>query len=460
MSKISQFWDRWIEQYTGSTAYWYVPKGRVISADSVPDLQKQLRVLVEFEGRNWRDVQHRYMENLHSQGLSAATTIDPDSTGIPMSRMLKQVFTTLGFAWVNHRDAITITRAGERFISSRNPRQHVATQAQRYQIWNPMMGSTEASEIGLQPVPYLIAVIQEVGRLNIDEYNLFCAKARDINDISDSIDGIVNWRTLGSKRQHAIKDNLDNISIDPEDSANQRRTSILNTVQLNSPYSRAFWCASGLIDRNADGELTVRSGKRRQALRLVTDWKSNGYYIEFQSPKDWIATYGDPEQQLTRQTALSYYADSSQFSMIQQTLNDIGGYTRQEKREYFDAVIREHVLEEILEQNIELIEPGMRLISRQLQTEVGRIDLFARDRIGRYTIIELKKGKTSDHVFGQISRYMGWCKKTNPSHLGVRGIIIGRTVDEKLWSAIDAHDSQVDLKVYDIRMSIADARRD
>ena len=377
-----------------------------------------------------------------------------------MSRMLKQVFTTLGFAWVNHRDAITITQAGELFIDSRNPHQCVATQAKRYQIWNPMMGSTDASQIGLQPVPYLIAVIQQVGKVSIDEYNLFCARARDINDIDDSIDGIKNWRKLGHARQQAIREELDDILIDSEDSTNDRRTSIFNTVRLSSSYSRAFWLTSGLIHNDNDGVMTIKKRKHKEANRVVENWKNNGYYIEFQSPKDWIATYGNPEQELTRQTALTYYRESAQFSMIQQTLDDIHQYTPQQKREYFDAVIQEHVLEEILEQNIELIESGMHLISRQLHTEVGRIDLFARDRDGRHTIIELKKGKTSDDVFGQISRYMGWCKKAKPSRLSVRGIIIGRTVDEKLWSAIDAHDAQVDLKIYDIQMSISNAPRD
>lgn len=460
MSRINQYWDRWIEQYTGSTAYWYVPKGRVISVDNVPHIQRQIRVLRRFEGRNWRDIQDRYLKELYSQRLSSATTRDPDRSGTPMSRMLKQVFTTLGFAWVDENEAITITPAGEKFIVSRSPQRYVATQAQRYQIWNPMMGMTAASQIGLQPVPYLIAVIQRVERISIDEYNLFCAKARDINDIDDSIEGINNWRRLGQRRQQAIKEKLDRISINPEDSANERRTSIFNTVQLNSSYSRAFWCTSGLIGNDNNGVMTIRKGSRQKAIRLVDKWKSNGYYIDFQSAKDWIAIYGDPKLELTRQTALMYYSESSQFSMIQQTLDDIHEYTQQQKNEYFEAVVREHVLEEILEQNIELVEPGMCLVSRQLQTEVGRIDLFARDKGGRYTIIELKKGKSSDHVFGQISRYMGWCKKTKSGRAGVRGIIIGRSIDEKLWAAVDAHDSQVDLKVYDIRMRIDKARRE
>ena len=203
----------------------------------------------------------------------------------------------------------------------------------------------------------------------------------------------------------------------------------------------------------------IQTGKARDAHRVVDNWRNNGYYIEFQSEKDWIATYGDPGRQFTRQTALQYYRDSSQFSMIEQTLKDIPEYTVEERREFISTVIRERVLEDILEQDIELVEPGMRLLDRQLPTEVGRIDLFARDKVGRYTIIELKKGKTDDEVFGQLSRYMGWCKKTKSGNTAVRGIIIARKIGRKLWAAVDAHDSAVDLKEYDLQMSIENAKR-
>ena len=203
----------------------------------------------------------------------------------------------------------------------------------------------------------------------------------------------------------------------------------------------------------------IQRGKVKHAHRVVDDWRRNGYYIVFESQKDWIAAYGDPDRQFTRQTALQYYRDSSQFSMIEQTLKDIPEYTPEKQREFISAAIREKVLEDILEQNIELVEPGMSLLHRQLSTEVGRIDLFARDKFGRYTIIELKKGKTDDEVFGQVSRYMGWCKKAKSGNTAVRGIIIARNIGRKLWAAVDAHDSLVDLKEYDLQMIIENARR-
>lgn len=73
-------------------------------------------------------------------------------------------------------------------------------------------------------------------------------------------------------------------------------------------------------------------------------------------------------------------------------------------------------------------------------TPVGRIDLLARSKSGSgWLVIELKKGKSSDVVVGQVLRYMGWVK----AHLAqdgepVRGMIISAEHDSKLVYAVSA----------------------
>ena len=76
-----------------------------------------------------------------------------------------------------------------------------------------------------------------------------------------------------------------------------------------------------------------------------------------------------------------------------------------------------------------------------------------------FTVIELKKGKTDDEVFGQLSRYMGWCKKTHARSENVRGVIIAKQIGKKLWAAADGHDTPVELMEYDLKMSLGKARR-
>ena len=49
---------------------------------------------------------------------------------------------------------------------------------------------------------------------------------------------------------------------------------------------------------------------------------------------------------------------------------------------------------------------------QQYDTDVGPIDILAFDtRSKSFVVIELKKGRPSDQVIGQVLRYMGWVKK-------------------------------------------------
>ena len=69
-----------------------------------------------------------------------------------------------------------------------------------------------------------------------------------------------------------------------------------------------------------------------------------------------------------------------------------------------------------------IIEDG-ELISQQFRTDIGPIDILARDKTTKnYVVIELKKNQTSDDTIGQLTRYMGWIReKKNDSE--VKGIV-------------------------------------
>jgi hypothetical protein len=123
----------------------------------------------------------------------------------------------------------------------------------------------------------------------------------------------------------------------------------------------------------------------------------------------------------------------------------------------------ERVLEDFLAENFEKVFPELQLYQdeesdsgRQYQTEVGRIDFLARRKRDKsLVVIELKLGKSSDAVVGQILRYMQWVKE-NLSEISedkVSGIVVAAEQDDKLRYAlrmipdVDFYSYVVDFKV-------------
>lgn len=85
-----------------------------------------------------------------------------------------------------------------------------------------------------------------------------------------------------------------------------------------------------------------------------------------------------------------------------------------------------------LGKELDLIYEEGSLKSQQFRTDIGPIDILAKDKSsGGYVVIELKKNQTSDDTIGQILRYMGWVKE-NLKDSTVRGIVVAGKYDERL----------------------------
>lgn len=79
-----------------------------------------------------------------------------------------------------------------------------------------------------------------------------------------------------------------------------------------------------------------------------------------------------------------------------------------------------------LAQEYDIVEDDGELVGQQYPTDTGRIDVLAisKDK-SEYLVIELKKGRASDAVVGQIQRYMGFVQdELTEEGQSVRGAII------------------------------------
>ena len=132
-----------------------------------------------------------------------------------------------------------------------------------------------------------------------------------------------------------------------------------------------------------------------------------------------------------------------------------------------NAFILEKYLEEFIVSNFEMIFKGKWHIyedaegangGQQYKTDIGFIDILAVEReSSSFMVIELKKGRPSDQVVGQILRYMGWVKKNLcKDGQGIKGLVICRDPDPKLSYALEMTNN-IDLRYYNVSFNLREA---
>lgn len=96
------------------------------------------------------------------------------------------------------------------------------------------------------------------------------------------------------------------------------------------------------------------------------------------------------------------------------------------------------------------------IVGQQFPSDTGPIDILALSKDKKtFLVVELKKGRVSDNVVGQIQRYMGYVKQDlAEKNQEVKGVIIGFDDDVKIHRAlsvannIDFYKYKVDFKLY------------
>lgn len=116
-------------------------------------------------------------------------------------------------------------------------------------------------------------------------------------------------------------------------------------------------------------------------------------------------------------------------------------------------------LRDFLANNLSVIEPGLTLYEEgrrggvEFPIENGYIDILAKDRDGRFVVIELKLSRGRNRTIGQLLYYMGWVDKHIGGGAPCRGMIIAREITDDLLIAT-RRVSAVSLYQYHVSMSI------
>jgi Holliday junction resolvase-like predicted endonuclease len=218
------------------------------------------------------------------------------------------------------------------------------------------------------------------GHLSGEEFVLFVSRARTHSDLQQTIDRIMAWRGLPNIKQNEILGALQNTNYD--------------TIERDHSYSMAFHHCDLFLHRGQGG-LYVEGVDIDKRKRRLAKHQGVSEIIEFRNEPDYIASLGDTEGKGTQIDALDYYIDVSDVKNAVKVYRKLPKAVRGEMtpEEFEEAQFLEEHLEDHLEDHLDKIEPGLKLIGRQLSTKVGPIDLFAEAKNGDLVVLELKKGR-------------------------------------------------------------------
>lgn len=106
-----------------------------------------------------------------------------------------------------------------------------------------------------------------------------------------------------------------------------------------------------------------------------------------------------------------------------------------------------------LGRNYDILTDEGVVVGQQYQTDTGPIDILAVSKDGtELLIVELKRGRVSDVVVGQILRYMGYVRELDPNKT-VRGVIVGTDDDQRFRRAISMVEN-IDFYRYEVNFKL------
>jgi hypothetical protein len=95
-----------------------------------------------------------------------------------------------------------------------------------------------------------------------------------------------------------------------------------------------------------------------------------------------------------------------------------------------EAQLRDFIVDNLAK--IPIDGKRLSLRGKEHPTDVGPIDILACDDAGNFVVFELKLGRGPDRALGQLARYMGWVKHHLAGNRDVQGVVVAKSIDEKL----------------------------
>ena len=119
------------------------------------------------------------------------------------------------------------------------------------------------------------------------------------------------------------------------------------------------------------------------------------------------------------------------------------------------SISLERDIEDQLVHQLDALEEGLTFVGRQVECDVGRVDIAGRGADGATVVVELKVGEAKDSAIGQIARYMGWHQQQHGAGT-VRGILVASDFPEGVQYAALAMPNLA-LRRYRIQLSFEEA---
>ncbi|EMR74751.1 putative nuclease of the RecB family [Thermoplasmatales archaeon SCGC AB-540-F20] len=424
-----QIWDNKTQLY-----FTYIlEKNNLISAKNrSPEIFKKYRKVFDDiqEGKSYEKLEKEYGKKLLYDIAANA-------------RNFKNIFSKLGFAWMEKNTGMFITSTGERLIEEvkedlvdHRIREIMERQATKWQLSNPA-APLRYNNLRIFPFIFLLELLLKIKDdpfISKLEYSLMVSRAKEMKDLNDIHQRLLEYRALSDDQKKSLKNDVERIK--------RERRNLFEEIMDSSSKELSFFgstlsCRYGRKDREP-GIFVIDKNQARSTIKEIKDKKIT--FVSYERKDDWFNYFGEWEDIPTQQQAVDYLLSTGKKDEVKRIveLEEYEPFIEQARES-----IQEYHIEDFYHKNLELIERGLSLFvdkyektGRQYPTEVGRIDLLCVTPDGQYVVIEFKKGKSSDKIIGQVFRYMGWVLVNLSKDKTVRGIIVARDFDHKLKYAI------------------------